>query len=106
MGLLATVALPRFSEFRAAAYDARAQQDLRNLAAAQELYRATAGSYASTASQLSAFRASQGVELSIEGADEDGFMARAGHPSGNRGYTWDSDRDPPLASQLLNPAGG
>jgi MSHA pilin protein MshA len=36
LGLLAASAAPRFSEFRAAAFDARVQQDLRNLAAAEE----------------------------------------------------------------------
>ncbi|MFN2377678.1 MAG: type IV pilin protein, partial [Candidatus Binatia bacterium] len=34
LGILVAAALPRFAEFRAAAYDSRSQQDLRNLAAA------------------------------------------------------------------------
>ena len=46
IGVLAAVAVPRFADFRAAAYDARSQQDLRNLASAQELYRAANAAYA------------------------------------------------------------
>jgi prepilin-type N-terminal cleavage/methylation domain-containing protein len=98
VGILAAAALPRFGAFRAAAFDSRAQQDLRNLAAAEELHRATGDSYADSVADLRGFRASEGVEIDIESADDEAFVATASHPSGSRVYTWTSDADPPLSS--------
>lgn len=98
IGVLAAVAVPKFGDFRAAAYDARSQQDLRNLASAQELHRAANASYAADVAQLESFRASEGVELLIETADTNRFRATASHPSGLNDYAWDSDTQPPLTS--------
>jgi len=98
IGVLAAVAIPRFTDFRAAAYDARSQQDLRNLASAQELYRATNERYADDAALLASFRPSDGVELVIEAADETAFRASATHPAGNNEYRWDSEAQPALTT--------
>jgi prepilin-type N-terminal cleavage/methylation domain-containing protein len=100
LGILVAAAQPRVGEFRAAAYDSRSQQDLRNLAAAQELHRATAASYASAAADLSGFSPSEGVEVSLESASETTFIATATHPAGAREFRWDSAADPPLSSTV------
>jgi len=98
IGVLAAVSLPRFGEFRAAAYDARSQQDLRNLAATQELHRATHEAYATAVAELGQFHASEGVDLVIESADRAKFRARAAHPAGRHVYRWDSGRQPALVA--------
>jgi len=98
LGILVAAALPRFAEFRAAAYDSRSQQDLRNLAAAEELFRATSPTYAGDAASLTAFAASEGVVIALESADETGFVATATHPAGSRDFRWDSSSDPSLTS--------
>ena len=98
IGVLAAVAVPRFGDFRAAAYDARSQQDLRNLASAQELHRAANASYAADVAELESFRTSEGVDLQIEVADATRFRATASHPSGANDYAWDSDTQPPLTA--------
>jgi type IV pilus assembly protein PilA len=100
LGILVAAALPRFAEFRAAAYDSRSQQDLRNLAAAEELYRATSPAYADDTALLKGFSASEGVEVALESADENAFVATATHPSGARDFRWDSAADPPLTSTV------
>ena len=99
VGVMAAAAVPRLASFRAAAYDSRAQQDLRNLAAAQELFRATNESYAATADELGGFRASPGIELSIRDAGADGYAATAEHPSGDHVYSWSSDGNPALTRE-------
>ena len=96
IGVLAAVSVPRFGDFRAAAYDARSQQDLRNLAAVQELHRATNEAYAGAVTDLGQFRASEGVVLVIESADRAMFRARATHPAGRHVYRWDSGSQPAL----------
>jgi len=98
LGILVAAALPRFAEFRAAANDSRAQQDLRNLAAAEELFRATSPTYADDTALLSGFAPSEGVDVALESASETGFVATASHPAGSRDFRWDSSADPPLTS--------
>ncbi len=101
IGILAAASLPRFAEFRSAAYDSRAQQDLRNLAAAEELFRAGQPSYAAAIEDLSAFNSSQGVVIEIDRADDLGFSASSHHPSGSRIFNWDSQAATPLSSTPL-----
>lgn len=98
LGILVAAALPRFAEFRAAAYDSRSQQDLRNLAAAEELFRATSPTYADDTALLTGFAASEGVDVTLESATETAFVATATHPAGSRDFRWDSAGDPPLSS--------
>lgn len=100
LGILVAAALPRFGEFRAAAYDSRAQQDLRNLAAAEELFRATSPVYAGDTALLTGFAPSEGVAVALESADETTFAATATHPAGSRDFRWDSSADPPLSSTV------
>ena len=98
IGILASAALPRFDAFRAAAYDARAQQDLRNLASAQELYRATHEDYAAALEDVVAYSASEGVTVAIESASATGFTAVSRHEAGSQRFAWDSDAQPPLTA--------
>ncbi len=97
IGILAAVSIPRFGEFRALAYDSRSEQDLRSLATAEELYRASHQSYTRNIAELSSFTPSEGVVLRIESADTKGFRASAEHPSGAHVYHWDSRATPPLS---------
>ena len=99
IGVLAAAAIPRFADFRAAAYDSRSQQDLRNLASAQELYRAANETYATDLTALTSFRTSDGVDVTIDSADQAGFHATAEHPGGHNLYEWDSSAQPALSSQ-------
>ena len=96
IGVLASVSLPNFADFRATAYDARSQQDLRNLASAQELHRSIEASYAASLDDLASYSSSDGVSLTITDADADRFRATATHPSGNKTFVWDSNQSPPL----------
>ncbi|RMD81853.1 MAG: type II secretion system protein [Candidatus Dadabacteria bacterium] len=97
IGILAAVSIPRFGEFRALAYDSRAEQDLRSLATAEELYRAAHSAYTTDLSQLASFVASEGVVVAVEQADATRFRARAHHPAGAHIFYWDSAASPPLS---------
>jgi len=99
IGVLAAVSVPKFEDFRAAAYDARSQQDLRNLASAQELHRATNETYARRLDELGSFEASDGVDIRIDSADGNTFRASAAHPSGHHRYAWDSSAHPALSAR-------
>lgn len=96
IGVLAATAIPRFNDFRASAFDSRAQQDIRSLATAQELHHALNETYADDPDDLAGFAASEGVTVAVASADATAFEASAQHGSGRRVFTWDSSADPPL----------
>lgn len=92
---LVAIALPRYAAYRANAFDARAEVDLRSVAMAEEAYFLTNEQYLSCAgascTQLPGIqKLSEGVQLSIEASDL-GFIGTASHPKGSdKVFTWDS----------------
>lgn len=92
---LIAVALPRYSSYRANAFDSRAEMDLRSVAMAEEAYFLDKEEYlpcsGATCAQLPGIeRLSDGVELTIE-AQEAAFIGQASHPKGSgKVYTWNS----------------
>lgn len=97
IGVLAAIAIPQYSLYRARGFDTRAKTDLHNVATAEEAYFTDTGSYLDcdesncTSLLPGNFGPSQGVSLQITAAP-DGFTGTATHPSGT-GVTcgWDSD---------------
>jgi prepilin-type N-terminal cleavage/methylation domain-containing protein len=89
IGILAAIAIPQFSAYRAQGFNARASSDLRNLATAEEAYFAANARYSSTLTQLTGFKQSPGVNISVSpGAAA--FTASAYHGNGNKTFDWDS----------------
>lgn len=92
---LIAVALPRYSDYRASAFDSRAEIDLRSVAMAEEAYFLDKEEYLScsgaSCSQLPGIqKLSDGVSLSVS-ASKTGFTATASHPKGSgKTFTWDS----------------
>lgn len=92
---LIAVALPRYSAYRASAFDARAEMDLRSVAMAEEAYFLDNETYLScsgtTCSQLPGIqKLSSGVTLTVT-ATTTTFKATASHPRGSgKSFTWDS----------------
>jgi prepilin-type N-terminal cleavage/methylation domain-containing protein len=64
IGILAAIAIPKFSATREKAYFAAMKSDLKNLASQQEIYYADAYAYTTVVSDL-AFTNSQGVNVTI-----------------------------------------
>lgn len=92
---LIAVALPRYSDYRATAFDSRAEMDLRSVAMAEEAYFLENEKYLScggdTCSQLPGIqKLSDGVSLTIT-TTATGFTGTASHPKGSgKRFTWDS----------------
>jgi len=91
IGILAAIAIPQFSEYRARGYDARAKTDLRNVATAEEAYFADNESYkactqANCATLLPGISSlSDGVTLAITlGTTPDFFTGTASHSKGTK----------------------
>ena len=78
IGILAAIAIPKFSATREKAYFAAMKSDLKNLASQEEIYYADAYSYTSNTTQL-AFTNSEGVNVGISVATTSGWAASATH---------------------------
>jgi prepilin-type N-terminal cleavage/methylation domain-containing protein len=96
MSALIAVALPKYSSYRATAFDSRAEMDLRSIAMAEEAYFLENEKYLScsdaTCAELPGIqRLSDGVKLSISASDT-GFRGTSSHPKGSgKIFTWDSN---------------
>jgi type IV pilus assembly protein PilA len=79
IGILASIAIPKFQHTKGKANVSVIKSDLRNLMTAQEAYYYDYQVYASSMSELS-MTPSNGVELTIHEADDEGWSATATHP--------------------------
>ena len=77
IGILAAIAIPKFSATREKAYFAAMKSDLKNLASQQEIYYSDAYAYSDAAATLG-FVSSDGVTVTI-GATSSGWSATAYH---------------------------
>jgi prepilin-type N-terminal cleavage/methylation domain-containing protein len=78
IGILAAIAIPKFSATREKAYFAAMKSDLKNLASQQEIYYSDAYSYSSVAADL-AFTNSDGVTVTPSNTSSSGWAATATH---------------------------
>lgn len=80
LGVLATIAIPKFNKTRERAFVSSMKSDLRNLATAQEAYYSEGNNFRYTTS-LGALglQVSSGVDVSIGAADSRGWSATASH---------------------------
>lgn len=69
IGILASIAVPKFSSFREKAYLAAVKADLKTLATQQETYQSEAQVYTADLADLTDLTLSQGVNISINEAD-------------------------------------
>lgn len=78
IGILATIAIPKFSAMRQKSYIAAVTSDLKNLASQQEIYLSDNHSYASTVADLDILL-SANVTVSINEATGTGWAATGTH---------------------------
>ena len=78
IGILAAIAIPKFSATREKAYFAAMKSDLKNLASQQEIYYSDSYAYTSSAPDL-AFTNSDGVLVAMTNVSASGWAASATH---------------------------
>ncbi len=82
IGILAAIAIPKFSKTREKAYFKAMQSDLRNLSSQQEIYYsvpANSYTYAAAVASLIDFAPSTGVTVGISSSTQAGWGATAAH---------------------------
>ena len=78
IGILAAIAIPKFSATREKAYFAAMKSDLKNLASQQEIYYSDNYSYSSSTGDLG-FVMSDGVTVALSSVSSSGWAASAVH---------------------------
>ena len=78
IGILAAIAIPKFSATREKAYFAAMKSDLKNLASQQEIYYSDSYSYTDNTTNLG-FVDSEAVNVAIGAANSSGWSATATH---------------------------
>jgi len=78
IGILAAIAIPKFSATREKAYFAAMKSDLKNLASQQEIYYANNYTYTTDKATLG-FVQSEGVNVTVGAASASGWSASATH---------------------------
>jgi prepilin-type N-terminal cleavage/methylation domain-containing protein len=101
IGLLATLAIPRFVSARDRALESSVASDLRQLAVKQELHHGDRLTYATDLAALTEYRPSPGVEIEITAAGASGWRATAYH-RGHPEYVCSIRFDPP-SEQATSP---
>jgi len=93
IGILAAIAIPQFSAYRARSYNSAAQADLRNAATAQEAYFVDHDTYTTSETTLIGttygLYTSRNVAFGIVSADDSAYSMTSSHPAGTATYTLD-----------------
>ena len=77
IGLLATIAIPKFTNTKEKAHIAAMKSDLRNLATAEEAFFYDSSKYTLSFAQLANFTPTEGVTITINEATPKGWSATA-----------------------------
>ncbi len=77
IGILATIAIPKFANTKEKAYIGSMKSDLRNLATAEEAYFYDSATYTNNLVAMNNFSASSGVTLTVNEATPQGWSATA-----------------------------
>lgn len=78
IGILAAIAIPKFSSVRQKSFRSTMMSDLKNLASNQELYHNANFTYSTSLTNLEAVQ-SQGVTITVNAASNTGWSATAVH---------------------------
>ena len=91
IAILATIAIPQFTFYRARSFNSTAEADLRNAATAQEAYFVDNQEYCGPVATLTGstygLYLSDNVTLAITAATTSGYTMTASHSSGDKTYT-------------------
>ena len=79
IGILASIAIPKFANTKEKAYLASMKSDLRNLATAEEAYIFDSLTYTTSLAMLNNFQPSAGVTIVVNTATGGGWAATASH---------------------------
>jgi len=99
IGVLAAIAIPQFTAYRARGFNARVQMDMRSAATAQEAYFVANDAYfTGTCTGMTGFTGGDGVVCTTAAVGTNRFTATGNHPNDSyvTGCSWDSGGNPNL----------
>ncbi len=95
IGVLASIAIPQFADYKKRAFNARSQSDLRNGLTGQEAYFTDQEDYVSCDNSdcenlLPGFVLSDGVDIDMLLVGSGAYSAQSCHSKGDKAYNWHS----------------
>jgi type IV pilus assembly protein PilA len=90
IGILASIAISQYNDYRARSFDARAISDLRNIMSAQEAYFSDNENYLATLENLTGFDKASPSVTAILAADPSSWSGSSYHPQGTTTYCYNS----------------
>jgi type IV pilus assembly protein PilA len=93
IGILAAIAIPQFTAYRARGYNTAAKSDLKNAYTASQAFFSDSPTGAVTLLLLTSsygYRQGNGVSMTLSGTGVNTFAASSSHSSGNQAYAVDS----------------
>jgi len=96
LGIIIASAIPEYSSYKKKGYDFRAQNDMRNVAIAEEAYYMDSEEYFNCSNEECSVlpgitKISEGTQISVV-SDELGFEIESTHPKGTgKTFRWDSE---------------
>jgi prepilin-type N-terminal cleavage/methylation domain-containing protein len=93
IGIIASIAIPQYANYKSGAADATAKSDLHNMATALEAYYSASGSYAGAdlnTLKSFGFRQSSGVDDAIASANQTAYSLSANPSGGTDVWSFDS----------------
>ena len=79
IGILAAIAIPKFSSVRDRSYMAAVISDLKNFASQQEIYHGNNTTYANNVTAIATMSVSDGVNITVNQSDPRGWAATGWH---------------------------
>src|SRR5260370_984239 len=101
IGILASIAIPKFTNTKQKAYVAQMKSDLKNLATAEEAFFYDSTFYTTSLAALNNFNASTGVTLTVLAATPGGWSAQAVHAQTTRQCALFQGNAPPIAPAVI-----
>lgn len=97
IGILSTIAVPQYSEYRKRAYDSAARSDIRNIITAEEMHYLDNNRYTANLNELPGFKPSKGVQVTINvnNTEAQAWQVITSHPQGsvNKKFCYNSELD-------------
>ncbi len=95
IGVLSTIAMPQYAEYKRRAYDSVAKSNIRDLVTSQEVYYLENSKYAAEPEELTTFKQQNGVKINLEivpGTDSQYWTATVNHTLGtsNKKFCYNS----------------
>jgi prepilin-type N-terminal cleavage/methylation domain-containing protein len=98
IGIMASIAIPQYSSYRARGFDSIVESQVRHVATGQEAFFASESRYTANIEEIEGMVIDEGVEITVSAGNSgdmaSSFTIHGSHPQAAHEYDWVSDPAP------------